>query len=106
MTTYFEDRSFRFLRGLRRHNERAWFQAHKADYDDHVRAPFQRLLTDLQPALASISEHYRADPKPVGGSLFRIQRDTRFANDKTPYKSWQGARLYHERRKQVPAPSF
>jgi uncharacterized protein (TIGR02453 family) len=60
----------------------------------------------LQPALSSISEHYRADPKAVGGSLFRIQRDTRFANDKTPYKAWQGARLFHARGRQVPAPSF
>jgi hypothetical protein len=33
-------------------------------------------------------------------------RDTRFANDKTPYKNWQGARLYHARNKQVEAPAF
>lgn len=106
MTTYFSDKAFKFLRGLARHNERAWFHAHKADYETHVRAPFQRLLGDLQPALATISEHYRADPKPVGGSLFRIQRDTRFAGDKSPYKSWQGARLFHERRRELAAPSF
>src|SRR5690606_8049694 len=40
------------------------------------------------------------------GSLFRIHRDTRFSNDKTPYKTWQGARLFHERHRQVPAPSL
>lgn len=106
MTTYFTDKTFRFLRGLARHNERAWFQTHKADYDAHVRGPFQALLVDLQPALAQVSEHYRADPKTVGGSLFRIQRDTRFAKDKTPYKPWQGARLFHVRGRQVEAPSF
>ena len=106
MTTYFTDASFKFLRALARHNNREWFGAHKADYDAHVRAPFQRLLTDLQPVLAGVSEHYRADPKPMGGSLFRIQRDTRFANDKTPYKPWQGARLFHARGRQVEAPSF
>ena len=38
--------------------------------------------------------------------MFRIYRDTRFANDKTPYKAWLGARLYHERSRQVPAPLF
>ena len=92
MSTYFTDKSFKFLRGLARHNERAWFLDHKADYDAHVRTPFLRLITDLQPIVAGISEHYRSDPKPVGGSLFRIHRDTRFANDKTPYKTWQGAR--------------
>jgi len=106
MTPYFTDATFKFLRGLARHNNRDWFHAHKADYDTHVRAPFQRLLTDLQPDLHAISEHYRAEPKPVGGSLFRIQRDTRFASDKTPYKPWQGARLFHARGRQVEAPSF
>ncbi|WP_226468375.1 DUF2461 domain-containing protein [Luteimonas panaciterrae] len=106
MATYFTDKSFKFLRGLARNNERAWFLAHKDEYDAHVREPFQRLLTDLQPDLHAVSEHFRSDPKTVGGSLFRIQRDTRFANDKTPYKTWQGARLFHARSKQVPAPSF
>ncbi len=106
MATYFSDASFKFLRGLARNNSREWFQAHKADYEAHVRGPFQRLLVDLQPALTVVSAHYRAEPKTVGGSLFRIHRDTRFANDKTPYKSWQGARLFHERGRQIEAPSF
>ena len=106
MATYFSDKSFRFLRALARHNERAWFLAHKADYEAHVREPFQHLLVDLQPDLHRVSEHYRAEPKTVGGSLFRIQRDTRFANDKTPYKSWQGARLFHARSRETAAPSF
>jgi uncharacterized protein (TIGR02453 family) len=106
MTTYFSDKTFRFLRGLARNNDRGWFQDNKADYEAHVREPFQRLLADLQPDLRAVSQHYRADPGTVGGSLFRIHRDTRFASDKSPYKSWQGARLFHERRKQVPAPSF
>lgn len=106
MTAYFTDRSFKFLRSLGRNNNREWFQAHKQDYEDYVRGPFLRLLADLQPALKEVSPHFRADPKSNGGSLFRIYRDTRFANDKAPYKTWQGARLFHERRKQVPAPSF
>lgn len=106
MSSYFSDKSFRFLRALARHNDRPWFHAHKADYETHVRGPFQRLLGDLQPALSAISAHYHADPRAVGGSLFRIQRDTRFAHDKAPYKGWQGARLFHDRRREVAAPSF
>jgi len=106
MTTYFTDKTFKFLRGLARHNDRAWFLAHKADYETHVRTPFQHLLTDLQPILAGVSTHFRSDPKTVGGSLFRIQRDTRFANDKTPYKTGQGARLAHARGRQLEAPVF
>jgi uncharacterized protein (TIGR02453 family) len=106
MATYFSDASFKFLRGLARHNDKTWFNDHKAQYEDHVRQPFLRLLTDLQPDLATVSLHFRSEPKTVGGSLFRIYRDARFSNDKSPYKSWQGARLFHERHKLVPAPSF
>ncbi|HEU4774895.1 MAG TPA: DUF2461 domain-containing protein [Lysobacter sp.] len=106
MPTYFSPATFKFFRGLTRNNSRDWFHAHKAEYEAHVREPFQRLLTDLQPILAEISLHYRAEPAKVGGSLFRIHRDTRFANDKSPYKTWQGAKLFHERFRQVEAPSF
>ncbi|HRN62051.1 MAG TPA: DUF2461 family protein, partial [Luteimonas sp.] len=63
MTTYFTDKSLKFLRALARHNERAWFQAHKADYEAHVREPFQRLLIDLQAPLAEVSPHFRSEPK-------------------------------------------
>jgi uncharacterized protein (TIGR02453 family) len=106
MSAYFTDKTFKFLRGLARHNEREWFQANKADYEQHLRQPFQRLIADLQPGLLDISKHYRADPKGVGGSLFRIHRDTRFSKDKTPYKPWGGARFFHARSKQIEAPSF
>ena len=106
MTTYFSDASFKFLRALAKNNDKTWFNEHKQQYEDHVRQPFLRLLTDLQPDLAQVSEHFRSDPKTVGGSLFRIYRDARFSNDKSPYKPWQGARLFHERREQVAAPSF
>ena len=106
MSAYFSDASLKFLRGLARHNDKAWFDQHRQDYEAQVRQPFLRLIGDLQPALASISPHYRADPRTVGGSLFRIYRDARFSNDKSPYKPWQGARLFHERRREVAAPSF
>ena len=106
MSSHFTPASLKFLRGLARHNDKAWFEAHRQDYEAHVRQPFLRLITDLQPALASVSPHFRADPRTVGGSLFRIHRDARFSSDKSPYKPWQGARLFHERRREVPAPSF
>ena len=104
--TYFSTATFRFLRALSRNNNRTWFHAHSADYERHVREPFLQFIADLQAPLAKISSHYRADPRKVGGSLFRIHRDTRFASDKTPYKHWAGARFFHERRREVEAPSF
>jgi|KBSSwiStaDraftv2_1062776.scaffolds.fasta_scaffold236061_2 uncharacterized protein (TIGR02453 family) len=104
--TYFSKASFAFLRALARNNNREWFKAHQHQYERDVRDPFLRLITDLQAPLAKISPHLRADPRKTGGSLFRIYRDTRFANDKTPYKPWAGARLFHERRREIESPSF
>ncbi len=106
MTACFDARALRFLRQLAANNTRAWFTAHRQEYERFVREPFLRLIVDLQPALAKISPHYRADPRLVGGSLFRIHRDVRYTNDKSPYKPWQGARLFHERRRETPAPAF
>jgi uncharacterized protein (TIGR02453 family) len=103
---YVTANSFRFLRELARNNNREWFAANKARYEKTTRDPFLRLIGDLAEPLAKISPHFRADPRPSGGSMFRIYRDTRFANDKTPYKAWLGARLYHERSRQLPAPLF
>jgi uncharacterized protein (TIGR02453 family) len=105
-TAYVTAETFRFLRELARNNNREWFAANKARYETTTRDPFLLLIGDLAEPLARISPHFRADPRPSGGSMFRIYRDTRFANDKTPYKAWLGARLFHERSRQVPAPLF
>ncbi|MBK8122263.1 MAG: DUF2461 domain-containing protein [Dokdonella sp.] len=106
MSVYFTRASFQFLRDLRNNNNRAWFADNKSRYEGVVRQPFLHLIADLQPALAKISTHYVADPRTQGGSMFRIHRDTRYANDKTPYKTWAGARLFHEHHRQQEAPSF
>lgn len=105
-TVYFSKKTFAFLRALGRNNNRPWFHDHAADYERHVREPFLGLIADLQAPLTKISTHFLADPRKTGGSLFRIYRDTRFANDKTPYKTWAGGRLFHERRREMTAPSF
>jgi uncharacterized protein (TIGR02453 family) len=95
-TVYFTPATFKFLRGLARNNNREWFAAHKKDYEEHLRQPFLRLIADLAEPLRQLSPHYVANPKPVGGSLFRIYRDTRFSGDKAPYKPYSGASFYHE----------
>jgi len=103
---YFSAATFKFQRDLARNNNRAWFAANRERYEDVLKQPFLQFIEDMQKPLAKISAHYRADPRPQGGSLFRIHRDTRFRNDKTPYKTWAGARFAHERRREVAAPSF
>ncbi|MDA3914598.1 DUF2461 domain-containing protein [Oleiagrimonas sp.] len=104
--SYFTPATLRFLRQLKRNNNRAWFHEHKAQYEEHLREPFLTLIADLQEPVTRISAHYRADPSKVGGSLFRIHRDVRFSHNKLPYKTWSGARFFHERRREVHAPAF
>ena len=106
MSGYVTPRTFRFLRALAQHNDRAWFEAHKETYVADVRDPLLRLVQAFAPKLAKLSRHLVADPRPVGGSLFRIYRDTRFSRDKTPYKTHAGLSFRHERGRDVHAPLF
>jgi uncharacterized protein (TIGR02453 family) len=98
---YFSQATFRFLRALARNNNREWFAAHKVQYEQHVREPALRLITDIAQPLRAISSQIVASAKPVGGSLFRIYRDTRFSSDKTPYKTHVGMSFYHAATKAV-----
>src|SRR5438105_12571000 len=87
---YFSPGMFRSLEKLKRNNNRDWFAAHKGEYEEHVRNPMIRFVSDFGPRLRKISSHLVADPRPVGGSMFRIYRDTRFSRDKSPYKTHIG----------------
>ena len=103
---YFNRAFFRFLQDLKKNNQREWFHANKQRYEDEVRDPAQRFISDFGPKLRKISPHFIADPRPSGGSMFRIYRDTRFAKDKTPYKTHVGIQFRHKQGKDVHAPGF
>jgi uncharacterized protein (TIGR02453 family) len=105
-TPYFTPDLFRFLSELRAHNERDWFQRNKERYERSVRDPFLRFVADLGPRLKEISPQFVADPSPVGGSMMRIYRDTRFSKDKTPYKVAVAAHFPHARGKEGATPAF
>jgi uncharacterized protein (TIGR02453 family) len=92
---YFNPRLFQFLAQLRRNNRRPWFLKHKAEFEEFARRPSLRFITDLRLRLREISPWLVADPKPVGGSLFRIYRDVRFSKDKSPYKTHIGMHFRH-----------
>lgn len=85
-----------FLRDLKRNNNREWFQENKERYIREHRDPLLRFIEAFDPTLKRISPHYVADPRRVGGSLFRIYRDTRFSRDKRPYKTHAGILFRHE----------
>ncbi len=97
---------FDFLRALKANNERPWFEENKARYRAEVQDPMLDFIQAFAEPLAGISPHFRADPRRNGGSLFRIYRDTRFAKDKTPYKTNVGAHFRHEAGKDAHAPGF
>jgi uncharacterized protein (TIGR02453 family) len=97
---------FSFLADLRANNDREWFAANKHRYEDHLLEPALAFIADFAPRLAKISPQFRADPRPSGGSLFRIYRDTRFSKDKSPYKTNVGLHFRHEEAKDRHAPSF
>lgn len=78
-----------FFRNLAKNNNKTWFDEHKGDYAEHVLAPARGFVLALGERLRKISPGIQADPR-VNRSLFRINRDTRFSKDKTPYKTHLG----------------
>lgn len=102
----FSPRLFAFMRELTANNDRDWFAANKARYEADVREPALEFISELGPRLDKISPHFLADARLVGGSLFRIHRDTRFSKDKSPYKDHTGIFFRHAAAKDVHAPGF
>ena len=96
MTTFsgFADAGAKFWKGLAKNNDRAWFAAHKADFEDGWNTPMKLLLADVH---GVIDKHYPhldlGEPK-----VFRIFRDVRFSKDKSPYKTHIGGFIPLERR--------
>ena len=92
----FTPRLFDFLRELKANNKKEWFDANKDRYIADVRDPLLAFIAALRPRLLEISPHLVADPKPTGGSMFRIYRDTRFSKNKEPYKTAASAFFSHQ----------
>jgi uncharacterized protein (TIGR02453 family) len=78
-------RALRWLRQLKKNNDRAWFAAHRETYDEHVRPEWEDLITALLVSAVRFDERFAyVDPRRC---LFRLARDIRFTNDKTPFKT-------------------
>ena len=84
MASPFTRKTLAFLRSLKRNNDRDWFRARKADYEQHVRGPMIALLQQLARDLPGFAPDLVSDPRVC---LFRIYRDTRFSSDKRPLKT-------------------
>jgi uncharacterized protein (TIGR02453 family) len=101
----FTPKTLSFLRALKRHNDREWFRARKERFELDVRAPMIAVIERLAADFQAFAPELVATPK----CIYRIYRDTRFSDDKTPLKTniaasfpWrglhrhQGAGLYIE----------
>jgi uncharacterized protein (TIGR02453 family) len=80
----FPAETLRFLRALKRNNRREWFNAHRDDYEMYVRQPMTTIVERLAVDLRAFAPELVASPKI---SMYRIYRDTRFSENKTPYKT-------------------
>ncbi len=89
---YFTKETLRFLADLEKHNEKAWFEANKARYEEHVKEPSARFA-------ATVGAKLGLEPH-----VMRIYRDVRFSKDKSPYKTNIGIGFGHGRA--VTAPGF
>ena len=78
--------TFRFFRDLSRNNRTEWMQAHRERYQECIVQPLRRLCEELAPAVLRLDPGFETSGR-TGANLSRINRDIRFAKDKTPYRA-------------------
>jgi uncharacterized protein (TIGR02453 family) len=88
----FTPASLRFLRALARNNERTWFEAHRREYEAFVLSPMRDFVDEMDVRFARLAPEIVGDRKK---SIFRIYRDVRFSEDKSPYKTNAGCWFFH-----------
>lgn len=78
-------RALRFLKALAANNDRGWFAEHRFVWDEHVKPEWEDTVAGLLATAAKRDERFAyVEPRSC---IFRLARDTRFSNDKTPYKT-------------------
>src|SRR6266850_7115790 len=82
-----------FFRELEANNDREWFEAHRAAWDEQIVPAMLDLCAELHARLLHDLPALQLVPR-VGGSLFRLNRDTRFSRDKSPYATQAAALLW------------
>jgi len=89
---YFRPEALTFLRNLARHNDRVWFNERKAVYESELKEPMLAVIRRITDAMMEFAPNH---VRPAEKSLFRIYRDTRFSNNKLPYKTHVAAWWSH-----------
>ncbi|MCC3306171.1 DUF2461 domain-containing protein [Sneathiella sp. HT1-7] len=96
----------RFYAELIENNNRDWFGKNKQRYKDVVVYPMCDFIEAMAPRLEAIAPKYIADPRPNGGSMFRIYRDVRFSRDPKPYKEHAACQFRHQAGRDAHAPGY
>jgi uncharacterized protein (DUF2461 family) len=78
--------TFRFFNDLARHNQKTWMDANRERYHESVVQPFRNLLDEMAPAMLKLDSNFDVSGR-TGSNFSRINRDIRFAKDKTPYRA-------------------
>ena len=98
----FPENGLRFLSGLKKNNNKEWFDARKETYREGVAEPAQAFVVALGRRLQTISKGIIYDTRlNGGGSVMRVYRDIRFSKDKTPYKDWLGIFFWEGKAKKM-----
>lgn len=101
--TYFSSDFIDFFKELAANNNKEWFDANRKRYENSVKNPFAHFVGDLIATLRHEEPELLAEPKDC---IFRINRDIRFAKDKTPYKLQTSALIAPRGRKQMDYPGL
>lgn len=86
----FQSSTLKFLRDLKKNNNKPWFDAHRSQYEE-ARSDFENFIGSVLEKLGKKDDTIR-DLKPKQ-CMFRINRDVRFSKDKSPYKTNFGASI-------------
>ncbi|MCH8908982.1 MAG: DUF2461 domain-containing protein, partial [Candidatus Heimdallarchaeota archaeon] len=100
---YFTQEFLDFFKELTRNNKKVWFDKNRKTYEQIVREPFKAFISELIFRIQEFEVDFEVTPKQA---IFRINRDIRFAKDKTPYKTYVSANMQPGGRTQAGHPGY
>jgi len=100
---YFTPDFFQFFEQLSGNNHQEWFEENRNVYEENVKRPFKDLVQHMIDRIGTYDKELRI---PVSDAMFRIQKDTRFSRDKTPFYTYMSANISHGGKKSKECPGF
>lgn len=101
----FSKETVAFFKNLAKNNNREWFERHRPVYEAHVMGPAKAFVVAMGERLKTIAPRVNAIPR-INKSIFRLNRDTRFSMDPTPYKTNLGILFWEGGGSKMEGPGF